>query len=225
MTQSFQSQAAPPAKPATDPPASAPTTPLRGLSAQDVQARRRDGQGNTPPPVTTRTYVQIVRENVFNFINISIFLLGAALILVGRPMDALLSVGIIFLNILVSVVQEVRAKRILDHVALLTRPLACVVRDGQEQQVGPEELVLGDVLKLQPGDQVVLDGVVLSGQMALDESQLTGESDLQRKLPGNLIFSGSFCVNGSGFYEAQKVGAESLANKMKIGRASCRERV
>jgi cation-transporting ATPase E len=209
MTQSAQSSL----QPSPQPPAE-PSDPLYGLTAAEVQARRAAGQGNTAPPPTTRTYGQILRENVFNFINIAIFVLGAALILVGRPMDALLSVGIIFLNILVSVVQEVRAKRILDHVALLTRPLACVIRAGQEQQVPPEELVLGDVLKLGPGDQVVLDGSVLSGQMALDESQLTGESDLQRKTPGEAIFSGSFCVNGSGYYVAEKVGSDSLANKM-----------
>jgi len=172
------------------------------------------GKGNSAPPSTTRTYAQILRENVFNFINIAIFVLGAALVLVGRPMDALLSVGIICLNILVSVVQEVRAKRILDHVALLTRPKACVIRDGQEQQVAPEELVLGDVLKLGPGDQVVLDGILCSGHMAVDESQLTGESDLVRKTTGDPVYSGSFCVNGSGYYEAQKVGSDSLANQM-----------
>ncbi len=190
---------------------------LPGLSAQEVQARRAQGLANTPPPTTTRTYRQILTENVFNFINIAIFVLGAALVLVGRPMDALLSVGIIMLNILVSVVQEMRAKRILDHVSLLTRPLACVIRDGQEQQVAPEELVQGDVLKLTPGDQVVVDGAVLSGRMALDESQLTGESDLVHKEPGDLLFSGSFCVSGDGCYEAQKVGADSLANKMTAG--------
>ena len=167
----------------------------RGLSEQEVQARRSQGLGNTPPPTTTRSYTQILRENVFNFINISIFVLGAALVTVGRPMDALLSVGIIFLNILVSVVQEVRAKRILDRVALLTRPQACVVRGGQEQQVSPEDLVKGDVLKVGPGDQVVLDGALVFGAMAVDESQLTGESDLIRKNPGDEVFSGSFCVS------------------------------
>jgi cation-transporting ATPase E len=197
----------------------------RGLSEQEVQARRSQGLGNTPPPTTTRTYVQILTENVFNFINISIFVLGAALVLVGRPMDALLSVGIIFLNILVSVVQEVRAKRILDRVALLTRPQACVIREGQEKQVPPEELVQGDVLKVGPGDQVVLDGELVSGSMAVDESQLTGESDLIRKNPGDQVFSGSFCASGGGCYEAQKVGEESMANKMTANARAYRRMV
>ncbi len=203
-----------------------PTATLpRGLSAQEVQARRSQGLGNTPPPTTTRSYAQILRENVFNFINISIFVLGAALVIVGRPMDALLSVGIILLNILVSVVQEVRAKRILDRVALLTRPQACVVRDGQEQQVAPEDLVKGDILKVGPGDQVVLDGALVSGAMAVDESQLTGESDLIRKNLGDEVFSGSFCVSGSGYYEAQKVGEDSLANKLTANARAYRRMV
>ena len=104
----------------------------RGLSEQEVQARRSQGLGNTPPPTTTRSYTQILRENVFNFINISIFVLGAALVMVGRPMDALLSVGIIFLNILVSVVQEVRAKRILDRelAEFVSKPLAPAALQG-----------------------------------------------------------------------------------------------
>jgi cation-transporting ATPase E len=209
------SPAAPPdTVPAAEANSAAPAQPPRGLSAQEVQSRRAQGLNNTPPPSTSRTYFQIVRENVLNFINIAIFVLGAALVLVGRPMDALLSVGIICLNILVSLVQEIRAKRILDKVALLTRPQACVVRDGQEQQVKPEDLVQGDVLKVGPGDQVVLDGRVLYGRMSVDESQLTGESDLIRKEVGNQVFSGSFCVSGAAYYEAQKVGEESMANKM-----------
>jgi cation-transporting ATPase E len=197
----------------------------RGLSEEEVHARRRQGLQNTPPPTTTRSYVQIVRENVFNFINVSIFILGAALVLVGRPMDALLSVGIIVLNILVSVVQEVRAKRILDRIALLTRPQACVVRGGEEKQVPPEDLVKGDILKVGPGDQVVLDGVLVFGAMAVDESQLTGESDLIRKNLGDQVFSGSFCVSGSSYFEAQKVGEDSLANKLTANARAYRRMV
>jgi cation-transporting ATPase E len=97
-----------------------------------------------------------------------LFALGFALVLVGRPVDALISVGIVTINVAVSVVQEVRAKRTLDRIALLTRPKATVVRAGQESVVPPEALVLGDVLKVSPGDQVVLDGSVLAGKMQVD---------------------------------------------------------
>src|SRR5688500_180179 len=92
----------------------APTDPARGLTEGEVVARRAAGLNNTPPPPTTRTYAQIVRENVFTFINNVLFLLGIALALVGRPFDAVVSLAVISTNIIVSVVQETRAKRTLD---------------------------------------------------------------------------------------------------------------
>jgi cation-transporting ATPase E len=186
----------------------------QGLSEQEVRARRVQGQGNTPPPPTGRTYSRILRENVFTFINNVLFGLGLALVLVGRPMDALISVGIVTINVAVGVVQEVRAKRTLDRIALLTRPKATVVRAGQEYSVFPEELVLGDVLKVGPGDQVLLDGSVLEGKMQVDESQLTGESDLIPKGPGDQVLSGSFCVNGGAFCIAEKIGQANFANQL-----------
>jgi len=189
----------------------------RGLSEREVEARRAQGLGNPPPPPTSRPYVEIIRENVFTFINGVIFFLGATLLLVGRPADAIVSVGVISLNILVSVVQEIRAKRTLDKIALLTRPLALVVRDGVPREVAPEELVVGDVLYVAPGDQIVLDGKLIEGKMAVDESPLTGESASVPKQVGDAVYSGTFCVNGSGFYEAEKVGNASLANEITAG--------
>ena len=189
-----------------------------GLSTQEVVQRRAQGLGNSAPPPTGRTYAQIVRENVFTFINIVIFVLALALILVGRASDAAVSVGVISLNIAVSVVQEIRAKRTLDQIALLTRPTATVIRDGQERSVPPEELVVGDVLKVGPGDQIVLDGKVIGdGKMQVDESQLTGESNLIPKQTGDSVFSGSFCVNGSALFTVEKVGTQSLANEITAG--------
>ncbi|MDB5075402.1 MAG: ATPase, P-type (transporting), superfamily, subfamily [Chloroflexi bacterium] len=196
--------------------------PIQGLSGQEATARRAAGQGNAAPPPTGRTYTQIVRENVFTFINNILFLLGTALVLVGRPLDALVSVSVIAVNILVSVVQEVRAKRTLDRIALLTRPTATTIRDGQERALSPDVLVIGDVLKAGAGDQIVLDGKVLSGRMRVDESQLTGESDLVPKVPGDPVYSGSFCANGGAYYEVEKVGSASLANQITTGARSFR---
>ena len=193
-------------------------TSLSGLTEAEVTQRRAQGLGNKVPPPTGRTYVQIFRENIFTFINMVIFLLGAALVLVGRPSDALISLGVISANVLVSVVQEIRAKRTLDRIALLTRPTAQVVRDAIPHNVPPEELVVGDVLQVNPGDQIVLDGRVIGdGQMQVDESQLTGESNLVPKHSGDEVFSGSFCVNGSALYVAEKVGEESLSNQITAG--------
>jgi cation-transporting P-type ATPase E len=189
----------------------------RGLMEQEAATRRSQGQGNPSAPPTGRTYGQIIRENVFTFVNNAIFLLGLALVLVGRPVDALISVGIILANVAVSVVQEIRAKRMLDRISLLTRPMAQVVRDGQPRTAAPEELVLGDTLALGPGDQVLLDGPVVQGHMQVDESQLTGESHLIAKGAGDTLYSGSFVVSGSGYYTVGKVGAESLANQIAAG--------
>ncbi|HEX7399359.1 MAG TPA: hypothetical protein VF302_06280, partial [Candidatus Limnocylindrales bacterium] len=165
-------------------------TPTTGLTEAEAASRRAAGRGNTGTIATGRTYAQIVRENVFTFINDVIFVLGVLLVVVGRPLDALVSLGVIGVNIAVSVVQEVRAKRTLDRIALLTRPMAALVRDGAERAVGPEELVIGDLLRVGAGDQVVLDGRLTDGRLEADESQLTGESDLIPKRPGDAVFSG-----------------------------------
>ncbi len=202
---------------------SAPGAPATtGLTEAEVVRRRAAGQGNPAPPATSRTYLQIVRENVFTFINDIIILLGVALALAGRPVDALISLVVISTNIVVSVTQEVRAKRTLDRIALLTRPTARVIRDGTGRAVGPEALVLGDLLEIGAGDQVVLDGRLVDGRLEVDESQLTGESDLVPKAPGDEVFSGSFAITGTGRYLVEKVGAASLANRITAGARSFR---
>ncbi len=108
-----------------------------------------------------------------------------------------------------------RAKRTLDRIAILTRPHAVVLRDGVEREVDPAELVVGDTIRAQSGDQIVVDGHVIGpGYLEIDESLLTGESDLVVKRAGDAVLSGSFCVAGGGYYEAETVGAESFANKV-----------
>ena len=190
------------------------TTNIRGLSDSEVLERRAKGLGNNVKIKTSRSYFEILRENVFTFINNILFVLGAALILLGRTSDAVVSVGIILINVVVSVVQEIRAKRMLDRIALLTRPHATLIRDGKEQLLDPSEIVVGDVLALHPGDQIVVDGDVKEGTIEVDESLLTGESDLIPKAPGDQVLSGSFCVTGAAYYEACKVGNDSFANML-----------
>ncbi|HEX8996461.1 MAG TPA: HAD-IC family P-type ATPase [Ktedonobacterales bacterium] len=186
-----------------------------GLSTEEAQARRARGQGNTVATSTTRPYTQIIRENVLTFINLSLFGLGIALALLGRIGDALISTGVISLNIVVSLVQEIRAKRTLDRIALLTRPTATVLRDGQERTLPPDELALGDVLRVRPGDQIVVDGRLLTdAPVTVDESLLTGEADAVPKQKGDSVYSGSFCVSGEGYYIAERVGAQNLVNQL-----------
>ena len=188
---------------------------LTGLTDQEVQHQRARGLGNDVKIKTGRTYGQIARDNLFTFFNIVLFSLAAVLLLLGSPRDAFFTGAIAFLNVIVATTQEVRAKRKLDQIALLTRPKATVVRAGQEQTVDPTEIVAGDLLVAGPGDQVLADGVVLGeGKADLDESLLTGESDLMPKTAGDTVLSGSFVVNGRLYYTAEKVGAESFANKL-----------
>src|SRR5688572_22147970 len=188
-----------------------------GLTSAEVVARRQRGLGNDAREKGGRTYLQIVTENTFTFTNNIMFLLGLGLVIVGRPLDALVSVLVVGTNVVVGVVQEVRAKRTLDRISLLTRPTASVIRDGTTTTVSPRELVVGDLIRVQAGDQFVLDGRLLDGRLQADESLLTGESDLVRKGPGDEVFSGSFCATGSGHYVVERVGAESLANRITQG--------
>ena len=183
-----------------------------------MAARKARGEVNVPPPSPGRSYRQIILGNVFSFINNVFYVLCLLLVLLGRPMDAILPLVVVLANAGVSVFQEVRAKRKLDQIALLTRPTAKVVRDGREQSVDPGEIVRGDLLGVGPGDQIVVDGTVVGdGTMEVDESQLTGESDLVRKRAGDELFSGSFCVTGGARFEARQVGGDSFANQVTAG--------
>jgi len=207
------------------PDAADPPVPVAGLSTREAAVRRAAGLGNAAAPSTSRTYREIVSDNLFTFINLSIIALGVLLAVVGQPIDALLSGGAIAVNALVSIVQEVRAKRILDRIALLDRPLAAVLRDGQSRSLPPDELVVGDLLLLSAGDQIVVDGRVLpGGPLGIDESALTGESAVVAKRAGQEIYSGSFCVRGRGSYVAERVGSASFANQLMAG-ARARRRV
>ena len=197
--------------------AALPPTPETGLSDAQASERRRQGLGNSDPPRTTRSYWAIVRENVFTFINNVLFLMGALLVIVGRPFDAFVSVLVIGTNIVVGIYQEVRAKQALDEIALLTRPTAKVVRDGEVRTVGPEEIVVGDLLEVDAGDQIIVDGELAEGRMEVDESQLTGESDMVPKRVGDEVFSGSYPSSGRGRYVARTVGEASLAGRITAG--------
>jgi cation-transporting ATPase E len=189
-----------------------------GLSEAEAQSRLASEGGNAVPDASGRSWWDIVRRNLFTFINITLMIVGIVLIVMGRPRDALLASGLAVINGLVGVFQEARAKRRLDQITLLNRTMATVVRDGVEQPLAPEKIVRGDVLRIAAGDQVFADGKVSPGStLEMDESLLTGESDPVQKRPGDTVSSGSYCLSGSGWYEAEHVGAENTAAKMTAG--------
>lgn len=204
-----------------DPPAATTESTLNrpmGLKADEVDARRKAGQGNNVQPQTGSTYGEIVRRNLLTFINVTLVGIGVVLISLGQARDALLTSSLAVVTAVIGIVQEIRAKRRLDQIALLNRVKTTVVRDGQETLVDPEALVVGDIVLLQSGSQVPLDGIVRSSNgLSLDESLLTGEADTVGKKPGDQLFSGSFCVSGQGYLEVEKVGTASLASSITAG--------
>ncbi len=200
----------------------ASATGLRGLTEAEALARRARGQGNNIRVETSRSYGDILRQNFLNPINLVLFFIGAVMILIGRVSDAVVSVGLILLNVVIGVYQEIRAKRQLDRIALLTRPRVTLIRDGKAREADPSEIVLGDLIVVRTGDQVVVDGPLLEGSLEVDESQLTGESDLVRKQAGDDVFSASFCITGQGVMEAARVGAESFASQLVANARSFR---
>ncbi|MCU0515060.1 MAG: HAD-IC family P-type ATPase [Anaerolineae bacterium] len=187
---------------------------LTGLTDQAAAERRQRGQGNNVRIQTGRTYAEILRQNIFNLINVILFTIGAVMVAIGRVSDALVSVSLIFFNAVIGIFQEARAKRQLDQIALLTRPKVTLLRAGHLRPADPAEIVVGDVILCDPGDQIVVDGTVLQGRVEVDESLLTGESDLIPKTTGDTLLSGSFAVNGRAYYEATKVGAASYASQL-----------
>jgi cation-transporting ATPase E len=186
-----------------------------GLTQREADARRRRGEGNVAVSASSRSYARILRTNVFSFFNIILFVIGAALLALGRYSDAFTSVGLGLVNAAISAVQEIRAKRKLDRLQLLNRSRVTVVREGRDVDVPPEEIVRGDVIHVRPGDQLVVDGPLLDGgRVDVDESLLTGESEPLLKKPGDDLLSGSFCVGGEGHQLARDVGASSYAGRL-----------
>src|SRR3954469_10613878 len=185
-----------------------------GLTAAEAQERCRRGEANSAVSGTTRSYAQILRSNVFSFFNTVLFVIGIALLVLGRYSDAFTSVGLGLVNAVISAVQEIRAKRKLDRLQLLDRAAVTVVRDGHEVEVAPDAVVRGDVLRVRAGAQIVVDGPLLDGRVEADESLLTGESDPVVKDLGDELRSGSLCVAGDGHQLARDVGAASYAGRL-----------
>jgi cation-transporting ATPase E len=194
-----------------------------GLCEAEVEARRARGESNAFHSPTSRTYVQILRYHAFSFINTVLFAIGIALVALGRIDDAVLTAGMVVLNVVLGVGQEGRAKHRLDQIALLTRPKATVIREAKVCSVDPGEIVLGDILQVLPGDQIVVDGQVVDGRMEVDESLLTGESERVARCSGERVYSGSFCTAGRARYVATVVGASSFANQMTASARSFRQ--
>ncbi|MET0315422.1 MAG: HAD-IC family P-type ATPase, partial [Rhodococcus fascians] len=186
----------------------------RGLTEAEVAQLRADGKSNDVPARASRSVKDIVRGNVFTRINA---ILGVLLIIVlstGSIVDGMFGL-LIIANSGIGIIQEIRAKKTLDELAIVGQSKPVVRRDGVAREVAPDEVVLGDVIELGPGDQIVVDGsVVEASSLEVDESLLTGEADAVHKEIDAPILSGSFVVAGSGAYRATKVGRDAYAAKL-----------
>ncbi len=190
------------------------TDPATGLTSAEVTERVGRGLTNAIPNAPTRSVGQIVRGNVFSPINLIVAILAALVIAAGSPKDALFG-GVIIANSVIGVVQELRAKKVLDTLRVVNAPRAHVVRDGKVVELQTHELVLDDVVELRTGAQVVADGTVLTQEnLEIDESLLTGEADPVVKDDGDEVLSGSAVVAGTGRVVVTKVGAENYAVKL-----------
>lgn len=199
--------------------------PGLGLTTAEVEERRRQGRGNDVDLSTSRSLTDILQANLLSVANITLLLIVIILVAVGKPADAFVTGGVVIINVILGAFQEYRAKLKLDHIALLARPKVKVIREGEEQEIDQSEVVVDDVLVLNAGDQAVVDGKLIEDtrgdtakqRVDMDESLLTGESDLVPKYPGDEILSGSFCAVGQGLYVAERVGNESFAQKLTKG--------
>ena len=188
---------------------------LRGLTKKEVGERVSEGKVNKFESPVSRSYLDIIKKNVFTTFNLILIILGIALLYFDEPISALSATGVIALNILISTIQEMRAKRRLDKIALLLRPTVHALRDGEEIQIDPSEIVVDDIIHLISGDQAQVDGeVITSTSLEMDESLLTGESHTIRKHAGDTIYSGAACVTGSGYFKVTALGEDTFASKM-----------
>ncbi|MGO4946086.1 cation-translocating P-type ATPase [Blautia sp. Sow4_E7] len=186
---------------------------MTGLTNEQVQQRIEEGKVNANENPNTRSYKQIVRENVltfFNFLNLALMIM---VLLVGSYKNSMF-MGIIVINTVIGIIQEVRAKKTLDKLAILTESKAVVLREGKKWTISTEKLVLDDILFLKTGDQVPADAKVLEGSIEVNESLLTGESDNLQKNEGDELFSGSFVTSGEACCQVIHVGKDNYASQI-----------
>ena len=188
---------------------------MRGLTSEEVADRKARGLANDADVRTSRTYTDIFVKNAFTPFNVILFILGILLVICDEVISAISATGIIIVNILISTIQEMRAKRKLDRISLLVRPKVTVVRDGGEIEIDQAEIVVDDLIVIRAGEQALVDGIAdRCTSVEMDESLLTGESSTVRKHEGDKVYSGSVCVTGEMYYTVTAVGNDAYASQM-----------
>lgn len=188
---------------------------ITGLTDEEVRQRVEEGLTNRADISTDKTTKEIVVSNVFTYFNLIFLVITILLIMVGSFRN-LTFLPIIIGNTVIGIVQEIRAKKTLEKMSLLNAPHADVIRNGSVKQISTEELVKDDVILLTAGKQICADAVVISGNIQVNESLLTGEADEVEKTEGSTLMSGSFVVSGECYARLEKVGNESYISKLSL---------
>lgn len=188
---------------------------IMGLTDEEVRQRVEEGFTNKADISTDKTTKEIVVSNVFTYFNLIFLVITILLIMVGSFRN-LTFLPIIIGNTVIGIVQEIRAKKTLEKMSLLNAPHADVIRNGSVKQISTEELVKDDVILLTAGKQICADAVVISGNIQVNESLLTGEADEVEKTEGSTLMSGSFVVSGECYARLEKVGNESYISKLSL---------
>ena len=187
----------------------------KGLTSQQVQEHRLHGWTNKAVEPPSKTTKEIFHENVFTYFYLIFVVLAVLLCLVGSFRD-LTFLPVIIANTLIGIIQEIRAKQVLDKLTMLNAPRASVVRDGKRTVINAEDLVVDDIVIFKAGDQVCADAEVSAGEVQVNESLLTGEADEITKRKGDKLMSGSFIVSGQCHARLDKVGEDSYISKLTL---------
>jgi len=186
-----------------------------GLTAEQVESRIRTGYDNAPVEPPSKTIKEIILSNVLTYFNLIFAVIAVLLILVGSFRD-LTFLPVIICNTCIGIIQEVRSKKTLDKLSVLNAPKATVIRDGETSTIPANDLVLDDIVLFKAGNQIPADAIVVSGEVQVNESLLTGEADEITKKDGDSLMSGSFIVSGQCLARLDRVGADSYISKLTL---------
>lgn len=189
--------------------------PQSGLSAEQVKRRFAQGENNYKVESSTLSVSEIVRSNVCTYFNLVFAVIAVLLAIVGAWSD-MLFLPIIVANTCIGIIQEVHSKKVLDKLSILNAPHAVVIRDGKRQEIPADQLVLDDMVEFSAGSQIPADAKVVSGELQVNESLITGESDEIEKREGDSLLSGSFVVSGKACARLEKVGKDSYISKLTL---------
>ena len=184
-----------------------------GLTKKQVDSRFKDNLYNIDTTVTTKPTKDIIKDNVFTIFNIVNFFL-ACMVLTTGSFKNLLFMGGIICNTIISIFQELRSKKVLDKLQVVNESKVCTIRDGKEEKLSINSIVLDDVIKLELGNQIVVDSIILDGEVEVNESFITGEADTIYKKKGDMLLSGSFIVSGNCYARVEHVGMDNYTAKI-----------